>query len=273
MSKEPLMVYSFTQISQYLRCPRSYRYRYLDGWREKETRAAMVFGRSFETALGAFFRKEDPGATLFTEWGAYREVALEYKKGDSWDRLVHQGIHLLERFAQDDRISIHNPHRNMQIKIMHALPGGSEFLAYVDAIGELDGRRCILDWKTTTARYPEAPEGLLSLDPQLICYSWLTGIADVAFVVFVRKHHPEIQYLKATISEEQRREYGRMVETTVNQIETAQFASHSGIRFPQNGCVSCAHLGLCLGNDQLIAANLIRKAGASDLDWLDELVD
>jgi RecB family exonuclease len=58
------MVYSFTQINQYLRCPRSYRYRYLDGWREKETRATMVFGRSFENALGAFFRREDPAATV-----------------------------------------------------------------------------------------------------------------------------------------------------------------------------------------------------------------
>ena len=47
------MVYSYTQISQYLRCPRSYRYRYLDGWREKETRAAMAFGRCFENALAA----------------------------------------------------------------------------------------------------------------------------------------------------------------------------------------------------------------------------
>jgi hypothetical protein len=95
----------------------------------------------------------------------------------------------------------------------------------------------------------------------------------VAFVVFVRKHHPEIQYLTATISEPQRKEFGRLVETTVDQIETGRFAPHSGIRFPQNGCVSCSHLGLCLGNDQLITANLIRKAGASDLDWLDELVD
>ncbi len=50
-----MMVYSYTQISQYLRCPRSYRYRYLDGWREKETRAAMVFGRCFEKALSAYF--------------------------------------------------------------------------------------------------------------------------------------------------------------------------------------------------------------------------
>jgi hypothetical protein len=28
------MAYSFTQIANYLRCPRSYRHRYLDGWRE-----------------------------------------------------------------------------------------------------------------------------------------------------------------------------------------------------------------------------------------------
>ena len=47
---ETLMAYSFTQLSNYLRCPRSYRYRYLDGWREKETRAAMAFGRCFENA-------------------------------------------------------------------------------------------------------------------------------------------------------------------------------------------------------------------------------
>ncbi len=91
--------------------------------------------------------------------------------------------------------------------------------------------------------------------------------------MFVRKQFPEIQYLKASISEEQRKEFGRLVETTINQIETGHFDSHSGIRFPQNGCVSCSHLGLCLGNEQLIAAKLIRKAGASDLDWLDELVD
>ena len=134
---------------------------------------------------------------------------------------------------------IENPQSYLQIKIVHKLREETEFLGYVDAIGELDGERCIIDWKTTSARYPDNPEGLLALDPQLICYSWLTGISEVAFVVFVRKHDPEIQYLKASISEEQRKEFGRLVETTINQIETGHFDSHSGIRFPQNGCVSC----------------------------------
>ena len=36
--------------------------------------------------------------------------------------------------------------------------------------------------------------------------------------------------------------------------------------------MSCSHLELCLNNGPLVASNLIRKAGASDLDWLDELV-
>src|SRR6266566_1146887 len=214
MGGEAVMVYSYTQISQYLRCPRSYRFRYLDGWQEKETRAAMIFGRCFEKALGAYFCQEDSAAALFKEWDAYR-----------------------------------------------------------DAPGEVDGQHCLIDWKTTTSRYSTEPEGLLSLDPQLICYSWISGIPEVALVVFVRKHAPEIQYLRASISEEQRQEFGRLVETTIGQIEAAQFVSHSGIRFPQNACLSCPHLGLCLNNQPLIDTNLVRKAGASDLDWLDELVD
>ena len=267
------MVYSHTQISQYLRCPRSYRYRYLDGWREKDTRAAMIFGRCFETALGAYFRGEDCTAALFKEWNVFWEAPFQYRKGDSWDRLLRQGTHLLEKFARDDRIRVANPKENLQIKLTQALSGGNEFVSYIDAIGELDGSHCLIDWKTTTSRYSEDPDGLLSLDPQLICYSWISGISDVAFVVFVRKRFPEIQYLKATISEEQRQDFGRLVETTVGQLESGQFSPHSGIRFPQNTCLSCSHLGLCLNNQKLIETNLIRRPGASDLDWLDELSD
>ena len=62
------MTYSYTQIAQYLRCPLSYRYRYLDGWKEKDSRATLLFGRCFEHVLGAYFRGEDSGAALFSEW-------------------------------------------------------------------------------------------------------------------------------------------------------------------------------------------------------------
>ena len=120
------MLYSYTQISQYLSCPRRYRYRYLDGWKEKETRAAMLFGFAFEQALFAYFRRDDPGAVLFREWAAHKESHLECSNGITWDRMLQQGIQLLERFAQDDRIRVRQPRKNLQIKFTRSLPKGND---------------------------------------------------------------------------------------------------------------------------------------------------
>src|SRR6202163_169636 len=101
-----IVTFSYTQIAQYLRCPRSYRHRYLDGWREKDSRAASIFGRCFEKALAALLSQEDSIAVLFKEWGNYRESSLEFGKGDDWERMLRQGVMLLEQFARDNRIRI-----------------------------------------------------------------------------------------------------------------------------------------------------------------------
>jgi len=263
--------YSYTQISQYLSCPRRYRYRYVDGWQEKETHAGMLFGRAFEAALGALFRRDDCGQVLFDEWSVYRNVGLGYSRGDTWHSMLHEGIRLLERFVQDDRVRVRNPRRNLQVKLTRRLSASHDFVAYIDAIGELDHNHSIIDWKTSAARYPDQPAGLLALDPQLVCYSWVTGEQEVAFVVFVRKRLPEVQYLRTTITDEQRQQFGQLVEETIGRIEAGQFLPRSGIRFPQNGCLSCPFLGLCLGNDRLAESKLNRCPGAEGFAWLDEL--
>ena len=263
------MTYSYTQISQYLTCPRRYRHRYLDGWKEKDTRAAMLFGRAFELALGAYFRREDPGEVL-REWSACKDQGLQFSNHDTWDRMLERGIMLLIRFCQDNRIQIHQPRRNLQIKFTRPV-GRNQFVSYIDGIGNLDGTRCLLEWKTSASCYPKEPEGLLALDPQLVCYSWMTGISDVAQVVFVRKRLPEIQYLRTSISESQRSEFGLLMENAIQRIESAEFLPHSGIRFPQNPCSTCPYVGLCLGQQEIVDANLVRRPGAEDLGWLDEL--
>jgi hypothetical protein len=168
-------------------------------------------------------------------------------------------------------VRILRPRQNLQVKITRPLSEGRQFVAYIDAIGQVDGKRSIVEWKTTACRYPEQPDGLLALDPQLVCYSWLTGEAEIALVVFVRKRLPEIQYLKTTISQEQRSRFGQLVEETVERIESGRFLPRSGIRFPQNGCLSCPYLGLCLANPQLIDSKLVRRPGGEDLGWLDQL--
>jgi len=74
---------------------------------------------------------------------------------------------------------------------------------------------------------------MCALDPQLVCYSWITGISDVAQVVFVRKRLVEIQYFQTTISDAQCQEFGQLVEDTIRRIESAQFLPHRASAFPK----------------------------------------
>ena len=264
------MNYSYTQISQYLGCPRRYRYRYLDGWQEKDVRAAMLFGRGFEQALAALFRGQDPTGVLFEQWAPALDLTLVYSGNDTWDSMWQQGIQLLERFVQDGRVSIPCPATQQQIRFTRTLRSGNGFVAYIDAIGQLDGTPCLLEWKTSSARYSEEPAGIVALDPQLICYSWITGIDTVAQIVFVRKRSVEVQYLRATITDEQRSNFEALVEDAVRRIESGLFLPQSGICFPQNPCTSCPFVGLCLNQRELVDLSLLRKPGV-DLGLFDEL--
>jgi hypothetical protein len=153
------MRYSYTQLSHYLACPRRYRYRYLDGWEEKEIRASMLFGRAFEQALAAFYLRQDSTAVFFEQRQAARELNPEYGKGECWEHMFQQGTQLLERLAQDDRVRIAAPQHNLQVKVFRRIDAQNDFIGYIDAIGELDGTRTVLDWKTTSSCYPAAPAG------------------------------------------------------------------------------------------------------------------
>jgi hypothetical protein len=259
------MTYSYTQISQYSACPRRYRHRHLYGWQEKDVRAAVLFGRAFEQAVAALFRREDPAAVLFEQWVAYKNLGLVYSGNDTWDSMLQQGVQLLERFVQDGRVRI-----RWQVQVTRGLTSGNGFVTFVDAIGVLHGTLCLLEWKTSSARYPEEPAGLAALDPQLICYSWMTGIEQVAQVVFVRKRTVEVQYLRAKITREQRQEFATLVEDSVRRIESGLFLPHFGIRFPQNPRTTCPFPGLCLEQRDLVETALVRKPGV-DLGLFDEL--
>ena len=264
------MTYSYTQVSQFLTCPRRYRYRYLDGWQEKDVRASMLFGRAFEQALAALFRRQDPALALFEQWEPARNLELVYFVHDTWDSMLQQGVQLLERFVQDGRVAIAEPRSQQQMQFTRTLRSGNSFIAYVDALGELDDQLCVLEWKTSSARYPEEPAGLTALDTQLICYSWMTGIEEVAQVVFVRKRTVEVQYLRARVSEQQRSDFESLVDDVVRRIESGLFLPKSGIRFPQNPCTSCPFISLCLEQPQQVSSMLLRQPGV-DLGLFDEL--
>ena len=237
----------------------------------------MGGGRVFEQALGGIFAGKIPGTPMFREWSAAessRNCAYSHNGRHSGTVHVRAGSCSLPAFVRTVAFAIRQLRRNLQIKVVKPLSGTNDFVAYVDAVGQLDGSRCILlEWKTTSSRYPEEPIGLLALDPQLaLRYSWMTGIAEVAQIVFVRKRLVEVQYLRTTLSPSSSGdEFGQLVEDTVSRIQSAQFLPHSGVHALQNPCSSCPYVGFCLGRDDLAASALVRRTGAEDLGWLNEL--
>jgi len=42
-------------------------------------------------------------------------------------------------FAEADRVHIPRPKENLQLKLIRSLPNGNEFVAFIDAVGEIAG--------------------------------------------------------------------------------------------------------------------------------------
>jgi hypothetical protein len=76
----------------------------------------MLFGRAFEQAVAALFRREDPAAVLFEQCGLCKDMGLSYSGNDTWDRTLQQGVQLLGRFARDNRICIRRSRSRQEVQ-------------------------------------------------------------------------------------------------------------------------------------------------------------
>jgi hypothetical protein len=55
--------------------------------------------------------------------------------------------------------------------------------------------------------------------------------------------------------------------TALNDDKTS-FLPHSGIRFPNNGCVTCPFVGICLCDQDLVSSKLVQvRGGERGLNW------
>ena len=100
----------------------------------------------------------------------------------------------------------------------------------------------------------------------------MTGIDEVAQVVFVRKRLVEIQYLRTTITDEQREEFGALVEDTVRRIEVRPSSCPTAASaFPRIPVRVVLIIGLCLDKQELIEAALVRRPGEMTLVGLTNL--
>jgi hypothetical protein len=210
----PWRKHSYSAGSDYDLCPFKYYLRRVQGWKERDNKARLLFGRALEQAVQFYHEHDGEGGReeFHRLWEIYRDRKdIEYTKTEKdWATLDADGDDLLRLYAIRQP-SLPVPLRGQLVfqreVTKEVFPGDPNYGEIEDA-GKLDIicwvdphhpllphidwkpeygklRALIVDMKTSSCPYPEE-QGMAAFDEQLRRYSWLSGIHDVAFYVFVK---------------------------------------------------------------------------------------
>jgi len=194
-------------------CPYKYYLRRILGWREKDIKASLLFGRALESAIQYHHEHNghDPIAKFKQLWGEHKENKdLVYTKTEaSWESLDRAGSEMIKLYT------IRQPNlpiplnAQFQCEFTKEVFPGDENFGGIEHGGKLDitaavdynhpmlpkkqpngsaFRRVIGDIKTSALDLDDRP-GIVAFDKQLRNYSWLTGISDVFFLWFKKCGH------------------------------------------------------------------------------------
>lgn len=209
---KPHRKHSYSAGNEYDQCPLKYYLRRIGGWREIENKARFLFGRALEESIQWHHDHEGIGALedFQHRWAQHkdRKDLLYTATEKDWETLNLDGQEMIKLY------------QIMQPKLPIPLGGCSVFqreiakevfpgdpnYGEIEDAGKLDiityvqpdhpmletvvwntqdgvYRPLIVDIKTSGIDFPEQ-SGIASFDTQLRRYSWLSGIRDVALLVF-----------------------------------------------------------------------------------------
>lgn len=190
-------IHSYSSGNTFKECKRKYKLSKLDGWKEKEQKAAFKFGDCIEQSIRFFhesgLRAGSSGDEFTRLWLKHqdnKELVYTDKEG-SWEAMHQMGIEMLALYEiRLPSLPIYKP--TFQVKYQKEVFPGSElsgidFVAYVDMeVRRPESELLLLDIKTSSNELDESIPNLLALDPQLLSYGWVSGILNVGFVWFTK---------------------------------------------------------------------------------------
>jgi hypothetical protein len=253
---------SFTQASMWLRCPRQYKFRYIEGKRLPPA-IALTEGTSHHTAMEEDNkRKRDQGKQI-------QAVELTEIFVDKFDREVARAKEEAEKLkvtvdwedeSRDGIIKragiLHEDYAGKWSKTVEPVRIESTFARRVDVegvdftmFGQLDlttKSGHLLDYKTSARSKSQRD---VDVDLQLTLNSWASGHSQVGWFAFV-KEKPHVQYLTSKRTTGQHLWGIKVVAEVVKAIRAGQFPLTNPGAFPAPWWCSkthCGYWGICRG--------------------------
>jgi CRISPR/Cas system-associated exonuclease Cas4 (RecB family) len=248
--------WSYSAISQYLRCPLQYYFQRVLGIPSKSTGSGLALGSAVHAGLAEYHRRvmereeispEAVTKALRDDWQE-RETreTIQFRDGDTRDDCIAQGVHLLELYLKEPP-----PERIVAVEQRFMAPlcnSRGEYLetplvAITDLItGTEDGLR-VQEFKTSGRAYSES-DVASSLQPT--CYvhavrECLGQEPSVEYTVLVKTKTPKVQRLQTSRYAEDCGRLGDLVQSIQRAVDLGIFYP---VESPMN-CSTCAYRQPC----------------------------
>lgn len=225
---------SYSRLSTWLRCPRKYRYRYLDEAPEERTPCALVFGTaihegceallkslpggnpaSLDEILGVFTRAMTDSAQLAQEHG----IPIDWGDG-SLEQMLEKGEQMLAVFHErvDRRLNVVATELAFEVE----LAPGRHVQGVIDLVlSEGKGRFRVVDLKTAASTY--GPDRLeLDLQPTVYIAAAekvfnAPGSVDFEFWLLTKTRQPDLKILPVVRNA---RDHAELLES-IDEVEQA----------------------------------------------------
>jgi hypothetical protein len=187
--------HSYSGSDSFHYCARKYYLERVQGWAEKQQRAASQFGIAIEAAVKYWHQHGQDTTSAVAEfvrlWWAHKDKEYVYSKPEKdWESLNQSGQEMIRLYTilyPTFPYTVKDPVHSFQVETnFEVFPGsklsGIEFTSYIDLLAELKSTNdpIIIDMKTSGKDVPD----FTVLDPQLRSYSWVKGFQNVAFLWF-----------------------------------------------------------------------------------------
>jgi putative RecB family exonuclease len=245
--------FSYSRMNRYLQCPELYRLYYIENLRVRYEPASLMFGKIIHQAMDHLFTEQgDPVAAFEKDWITAKGLDLSYAKRENWDRLLEQGKCLLGKFVREELPRIGRVEASEKLFELKITSLDVPFIGVIDLVAEVDGKKTVLDFKTSGSSY-EHHQAILS--DQLTAYRLAVPEADQsALCVFVKTKEPRIEWLFARHGEKELHEFLAKSELVARDIADGKF-----FKRPGKWCSYCDYLPVCLGDKEAVRRTLVRR--------------
>ncbi len=243
---------SHSRINRYLLCPEQYRLYYIEGMRPRFYSASLVFGQTVHQALSSLFKTgANPMETFTTLWHDSRPFELRYSARESWEKLRETGRELLAKFVLEEipRISaVSGSEKPFEFGITDI---ESPFVGVIDLVAVVDGKKTVVDFKTSGSTYAEHEA---RLSDQLTAYQLAEPDAEqMALCVLVKTKEPKIEWHICGRNPDDLLDYLAKAKYVAREITSERFFKRPGM-----WCSWCDFLPVCLRDARKTAETLVR---------------